>query len=385
MVYNDRTRHGPGFFRPLPPGTEPVEILEWMARGGHERLIALQDRASGLRAWIALHDLRRGPGYGGIRIWHYRDENEAVLDALLLSRAMTFKCALAELRGGGAKTVVLADRLSDRPAAMERLGQHIEELGGRYRCGPDVGFGEADRRALIRGTRYFAHDVEALRAAGEATAEGGEWAIRAALDHVSGRADLRGARVALQGLGAVGGALARRLVAAGALVTAADPDRAACERARANGVQVVDPTAIFEQDADVFAPCALGGTLHDLTIQRLRAPLVVGCANNVLARPEHAELLRQRGIVFVPDFVVSAGALIEGVGHEQTGRSDFGPELRRIGDTVRKVLRRAEAAGCTPTDAAIEMAREILEREDPAAAACPPHGEAEAEGNAPDA
>ena len=340
-----------------------MELLEWMARGGHDRLMAVQDRATGLRAWIALHHLGRGPAYGGIRVWRYRDEGEAAQDALRLSRAMTFKCVLAGVPGGGAKTVVLADRMVDRPAAMTRLGEHIEELGGRYRCGPDVGFVEADRVALLRGTRWYAHHGDVLRPAGEATAEGGEWGIRAALEHLTGSAGLEGVTVALQGLGAVGSALARRLREAGATVGAADPSPEACERARQAGVRLVDPGTIYEQPADVFAPCALGGTLHDLTVQRLRAPIVVGCANNVLARPEHAQLLHDRGVTFVPDFVVNAGALIEGAGHEQSGATDFTAELRRIGDTVRAVLRRAEASACTPTEAAVEMARELLEQD----------------------
>ncbi len=339
-----------------------------MARGGHDRLLAVQDRATGLRAWIALHNLQRGPAYGGVRVWRYRDESEAALDALRLSRAMTFKCALAGVPGGGAKTVVLADRLTDRAGAMARLGEHIEELGGRYRCGPDVGFVEADRLALARSTRWYAHHGEALRPAGEATAEGAEFGIRAALDHLYGRQDLRGVTVALQGLGSVGLALARRLIQHGAYVIGADPSPKACEEARQIGVRLVDPGTIYEQPADVFSPCALGGTLHDLTVQRLQAKLVAGCANNVLARPEHAELLHQRGVTFVPDYVMNAGALIEGAGHEHNGATDFRRELAAIGDTVRAVLRRAEASGCTPTEAASEMAREIVERDSSAGA-----------------
>lgn len=338
-----------------------MDYLEWMARGGHERLCALQDGPSGLRAWLAIHDSSCGPAYGGIRIRRYRREAEAVQDVLRLSRAMTFKCALADVPGGGAKTVVLADHLNDRRRAMERLGEFIEELDGRYRCGPDVGFVESDRLALCSATRWYAHRREKLRPAGEATAEGAEWGIRAAVQHVLGRDSLAGITVAVQGLGSVGGALARRLLAAGARVIGADPDPEACEAARRAGVELVDPGAIYDQEVDVFAPCALGGTLHEVSVARLRARLVAGCANNVLARAEHAELLHRRGAVFVPDFVLNAGALIEGAGHDATGRTEFGPELRRIGDTVLRVLRRAEAGGTTPLQAALELAREILE------------------------
>ena len=158
-----------------------MELLDWMARGGHDRVLAVQDSASGLRAWIALHEVGRGPAYGGIRIWHYRTESEAALDALRLSRAMTIKCVLAHVRGGGAKTVVLADRLEDRSAAMEALGREIEALGGLYRTGPDAGFTPADQEALARTTRWGVCHGPDSRPSGEATAEGAIWGIRAGL------------------------------------------------------------------------------------------------------------------------------------------------------------------------------------------------------------
>ena len=357
-----------------------MELLEWMSRGGHEAVLAVQDEASGLRAWIALHDTRRGPAYGGIRVWRYRDEEDALLDALRLSRVMTWKCVLAGVPGGGGKTVVLADRLRDRPAAMAVLGERIDELGGRYRAGPDAGFTAADGVALTRRTRWFAHDTASgLRPAGEATAEGALWGLRAALSHVRRGplpADaeeppgesLEGVTVAVQGLGSVGLALARRLLEEGARVLGADPDPVRVREAAAAGVQIVDPGAILEAPAEVFAPCALGGTLHDLSIQKLQARIVAGCANNILARGEHAALLRRRGILFVPDFVLNSGALIEGTGHEQSGRTCFDEELRRIGLVTARVLARAEAEDCTTVEAAVAMARELLEAEREAAA-----------------
>ena len=350
-----------------------MELLEWMARGGHDRVLAVQDQRSGLRGWIALHHLARGPAYGGVRVWSYRDETEAVRDALRLSRAMTFKCVLAGVAGGGGKTVVMADRLVDRRAAMERLGRVIEDLGGLYRTGPDVGFTEADQAALAAGTQFVAHHSGALRPAGEATAEGAIWGIRAALRHAHGDEQLLGVTVALQGLGAVGSALARRLMEAGARVIGCDPSEEACSIAAAMGVEIVDPSAIYEVPSEVFAPCALGGLLHDLTIQRLSARIVAGCANNVLARPEHGALLRERGILFVPDFVVNSGALIEGAGFELTRRTDFSEEIRRIGDTVGAVLARADRDRIPTTEAAVAMAQEILDRE---AASAPSGAEA---------
>lgn len=342
-----------------------MPIHDLMAQGGHRRLLAVQDRPSGLRAWIALHHLERGPAYGGIRVWSYRSEREAIADALRLARAMTYKCVLAGVQGGGAKTVVLADELTDRAKAMEELGREIEALGGAYQTGPDVGFTEADARALGRTTRYLAHfGGGGLREAGEATAEGAEWGIRAALAAI-GQSEVRGATVAIQGLGAVGLALARRLRDAGARVLGADPREERAARAAALGVETVDPTAIAAAVCDVYVPAALGGMVHDVTVTRLRASIVAGVANNPLASDAQAEALAARGILFVPDFVLNAGALIEGECHQRTGRTEFGAELRRIGDTVGRLIARARADGVTPLAAARAMAEEILASERP--------------------
>ncbi|MBT3340223.1 MAG: amino acid dehydrogenase [Planctomycetes bacterium] len=341
-----------------------MELLQWMSAGDCERMVAVQDRASGLRAWIALHHTERGPAYGGVRIWRYRSEGAAAADALRLAQAMTYKCVLAGIPGGGAKTVVLADYLHDRPAAMEALGREIEKLGGIYRSGPDVGFTEADGLAMGRGTRWLAHKGvrTGLRAAGEATAEGVLWGIRAALSHL-GHDDLSGARVSVQGLGSVGLVLSRLLIDAGVTVIGSDLSEDACAAAKTLGVELVDPSQIFDVEADVFAPCAMGGILHDLSIQRLRVRAVAGAANNPLARDDHARLLADQNIVFVPDFVSNAGALIEGAGHEACGRTDWSNELHNIGVTVSSVLHRADADGRNPLETARHMAEEILEEE----------------------
>lgn len=352
-----------------------MELLEAMARNGHERVVAVQDERSGLRAWIALHDTRRGPTYGGIRVWRYRDEDEALGDALRLSRAMTLKCVLAGVQGGGAKTVVIADRLLDRPAAMAALGRGIDMLAGAYRAGPDVGFTEADQQAILAQTRFVAHHGDRLRPAGEATAEGAEWGLRAALRFARGSDALKGVTVAVQGLGSVGLALARRLLNAGARVVGADPDAEAAQRAARAGVEVIEPGRIHEVESDVFAPCALGGTLHEVSIPRLAGKVVAGCANNVLARPEHAHLLQRRGILYVPDFVLNSGALIEGAGYDRTGRTDWSAELRRIGETVLAVLQRARNDHSTTVDAALRMAQEVLERERQSLSAAAPAAE----------
>jgi leucine dehydrogenase len=340
-----------------------MELLETMAQAGHEQLIAVQDADSGLRAWIALHHTKRGPAFGGIRVWSYRNEEEAALDALRLSQAMTFKCVLAGIPGGGGKTVVLVDSLRDRRKAVRVLGEAIQNLGGLYQAGPDAGFDEHDQRHLAETTQWVArfHDG-VLRPAAEATAEGAEWAIRAALKHVD-TPDLQGVRVAVQGLGAVGLALSRRLIAGGAEVYGSDLKVAACEHARDLGVRLLDPTEILRAEVDVFVPCAMGGVLHELSIPRLGAKIVAPVANNALASEILAEAMHERGVLYLPDFVLNAGALIEGAGYESTGRTDWSNEIRAIGDTVTSLLGEAAAGGQTPMRAAAAQARRILDAE----------------------
>lgn len=341
-----------------------MELLDLMARGGHDRVVAVSDTDTGLRAWIALHHLGRGPAYGGIRVWSYRTESDALGDALRLSRAMTFKCVLAGVQGGGGKTVVMADELLDRPAAMERLGREIEALAGAYQTGPDAGFTESDREALSRGTGHLAHfhGNATMRSAGEATAEGADWGIQAALRHL-GQTDLSEVTLAIQGLGSVGGALARRYLGYGAKVYGADISEEAAAAAEADGVELLHPSKLFQVECDVLAPCALGGTVHDLSISQMQTKVVAGVANNVLGHQAQAELLRERGIVFLPDFVLNAGALIEGSGFGQTGKEDWSQEIRRIGDTIATILQRSDAEKASTMVVAKEMAVERVEQE----------------------
>lgn len=340
-----------------------MEFLQAMARGGHEQLIAIQDKRTGLRAWIAVHHSLRGPAYGGIRVWSYRNESEAALDALRLAQTMTYKCVLAGIAGGGAKTVVLEDHLLDRRGAVHELGRRIQALNGVYRSGPDAGFDDNDLRHLAETTEYAAaFHPGRLRPAAEATSEGAASGIMAALRHLDCH-DLQDVRIAIQGLGAVGYSLAKRLLDQGAEVIGADPRAAACEHARRLGVRLVDPSAILRVEADVLAPCALGGILHELSIQRLQCRVVAGVANNILASSALASQLHTRGILFIPDFVLNAGALVEGAGYERTGKVEWGNEVRAIGDTVAKLLVTADETGQTTLGAAIFMAEEVLNGE----------------------
>ena len=200
------------------------------------------------------------------------------------------------------------------------------------------------------------------RPAEEATAEGAEWAIRAALEHV-GIDDLQGVRIAVQGLGAVGLCLSRRLLAHGAEVFGSDLKVAACAHAREIGVKLLDPTEVLRAEVDVFVPAALGGVLHELSIPRLGARIVAPVANNALASEELADAMHERGVLYLPDFVLNAGALIEGAGYEATGRTEWSEEIQAIGSTVASLLDDAASQGTTPMQAAAARARAILASE----------------------
>ena len=317
--------------------------------------IAVEDAASGLRAFIAIDRLRSGVAAGGVRRVRYPDADHARADAARLAAAMTRKCVLADLPAGGAKTSILDHPRLDVDRAYRVLGDAIEQLGGRYLCGPDVGTGAREMDLLRRRTR-FAND--AANDPSRSTAAGVLAGIRGTLRAIDASGDVRGRRFAVQGLGQVGGAVAIELARGGAIVRGSDVDRAACARAAAEGVEIVPPGEVIEATCDVLVPCALGGVLTRASIARLRCGAVCGAANNVLDDTEVdpselAAILHARGVVFAPDFVVNAGAVIEGVLAMVHGRSaavvvEIAARIARIEHVVHDLLRDAAAAGATP-------------------------------------
>ena len=325
----------------------------------HEQVLFARDVSAGLRAIVAVHSTVLGPAFGGCRMWPYRDETEALTDALRLARGMTYKAAICALPYGGGKSVILSDaRQAKTPALLEAMGRVVERLGGRYIIADDIGTSLDDLR-IMRGVT--AHTAAATLAAGQplpVTACGVFQAIRAAVAHALGRADLEGLRVAVQGLGNVGLPLCRQLAAAGAtlIVTDLDPARAALAM-QTLGAVAVEPDAIYAQAADVFAPCALGAVLNDRTIPQLGAKIVCGGANNQLAAARHATTLAARGILFVPDYIANAGGVID---FHQERIGDDTPDavlgaVARIHEITRDVLKRAARAGETPLAVADEI------------------------------
>ncbi len=341
----------------------------------HETLLVRRGARSGLYTIVAVHSTARGPAAGGCRLWTYEDSRAAIRDALRLSRAMTFKNAVAGLPLGGGKGVVMArqDRPLDdqrRRAALLDFGDTVEALGGRYVTAEDVGTSDADMETIAEQTAHVAGLSVERGGSGDPspyTALGCRVAIERACERALGSADLRGRHVAVVGLGRVGGRLARLLAEAGARLTLSDVNPARKTLADELGGTWTDPTSALEADVDVLAPCALGGVLDDETVPRLRCAVVAGAANNQLAADVVADRLERRGILWAPDFVVNAGGIINIAVELEPGGYSHDRAVARvtgIGDTLDEIFDRSQAGGITPLTAAMELARRRLAEAD---------------------
>ena len=333
---------------------------------GHRQVSWFHDADTGLRAIIAVHDLTLGPALGGCRMYAYANEAAALADVLRLSRGMTYKAAIAGVRLGGAKSVIIGDPHRDKtPALMHAMGRAIEQMGGRYIAGADIGTNTADMMHLRRETRYVSCIDVADGGYGDPapmTALGAFQSIRAAARHRWGSDALDGRTVAIQGVGNVGHALAALVARAGGRLIVSDTYQPNAERAVADfGATVIDPQAILSAEADILAPCAVGAVLNDASIPRLRAGVIAGAANNQLAEARHGEMLRGAGIVYVPDYVANGGGLVSCAAEWYgTDRTQVEPDVLRIEETVAHILADADAAGITTNVAADRLAQARL-------------------------
>ena len=342
-----------------------IHILDAMTREGFEEVIALHDRDSGLRAFLALHDTSTGPAFGGIRRFAYASEKAALLDCLRLALAMSWKLALADIDGGGGKLVILDHQDLDLRAIYRHVGRCIERLAGRFYAGPDVGTGGEELAWVTSETSFAACPGE--DGAGDlagATMVGAFAGVSAVLTQLDGVTDWERRTVVIQGLGEVGYRLAERLSRLGVHVVASEVDEQRARTAKENlDLELVEPGAEYDVSCDVLAPCAMGGVLHDLTIQRLACRSVVGAANNILARSHHGDRLHDRGILYVPDFVVNAGAVMRGASFHQRGEPISDEEIEeRVTEITTDVLRRALAERRAPAVVAAEEAERRLAR-----------------------
>lgn len=334
---------------------------------GHERIVFAHDAATGLRAIIAVHSTRLGPAAGGCRMWPYASEEEALADVLRLSRGMTYKNAVAGLDLGGGKAVIIADPKTQKTTELMRsFGRAINDLGGRYITAEDVGIDVADMEIVRETTRHVAGLSRGAHASGDpspVTARGVFEGIRLAVAMQLRRETLAGVRVAVQGLGHVGRHLCGLLHEAGAelLVSDIDPARMR-DVAEAYGASAVATSEIMQVEADVFAPCALGGILDGTTVPALRVAIVAGAANNQLADKRVAQALHERGILYVPDYALNAGGIIN-VAREIAGISDpkwVEGRLKGMVANIGEILREASERDVSPNAIAEEFAQRRL-------------------------
>ena len=338
----------------------------------HEQVVFVSDDKSGLKAIIAVHNSNLGPALGGCRMWPYASEEEAVRDVLRLSRGMTYKSAMANLKLGGGKSVIIGNpRTHKTPELLAAFARALEQLNGRYIAAEDSGTSVADMKYMTQFTQHVAgiHDKpsDAGTRSGDpspATAYGTFIGIQAAVKERLGRDSLDGLRVAVQGVGNVGFDLARQLKEAGAQLWVTDIHREPLVQAgRELGATVVAPDEIFGLDVDVFAPCALGAILNDPTIPQLKASIVAGAANNQLAEARHGLELMKRGILYAPDYVINAGGIID-VYHERIGfdRAALLKHIEGIHDNLMEVFERARKEERPTGEVADAIAEERFQR-----------------------
>jgi leucine dehydrogenase len=337
---------------------------------GFERVMFAEDASVGYRCIVAIHSVRLGPALGGARLWHYDTQAEALGDALRLARGMTYKNALAGLDAGGGKSVLL---LPPGPFCREELfrahGKLVDSLGGTYITAEDVGTTPADMDVVAKETPYVGGLTGRSGDPSPHTARGVFRALQAAIRHRWRTDELRGSRVAIQGCGNVGLHLALLLHHAGAELLVSDIDPARAQRAaELCGARVVAPESLSGQPADIFAPCALGGIIDDDAVDRLRAGIVVGGANNQLLAPRRGKGLAARGILYVPDYMANAGGVISGYAHMKGwSPSEAADRVSAIYDTTLAVLGIAEKEGILPEEAADRAAEQRLSSAGPPA------------------
>ena len=335
----------------------------------HESVHAFFDERTGLRAIIAIHSTARGPAAGGCRMWPYESAAAALEDVLRLSHGMSYKNAIADLELGGGKSVIIGDsRTQKTPALFEAFGRAVDCLGGRYWTAEDVGVSVEDIMHARKATRYALGLRGHPAASGDpspVTAEGVFRGIRIAARHGLDAADVDGLTVAIQGVGHVGAHLAAKLHAAGARLIVSDVNQDALRSvSEMTGAQVVSPDAIFDVQADVFAPCALGAVLNEQTLGRLKPRVIAGGANNQLATPEIGRRLFERGFTYAPDYVINGGGIINvaselhGLQHEHPHDPQWVEnKLSRLMTTLDEILGRSKRER-RPTH---EIADEIAE------------------------
>ncbi len=334
----------------------------------HEQIVFCNDKDTRLKAIIGIHNTVLGPALGGTRMWNYNNEWEALNDVLRLSRGMTFKSAITGLNLGGGKAVIIGDAKTQKtPELMKRFGEFVHSLSGRYITAEDVGMDTADMDIVREVTPYVTGISESKGGAGNPspiTAYGVFMGMKAAAQFKYGSDVLEDKHVFVQGIGHVGESLVEHLVNEGAKVTIADINQERLEDVRSKyNVAIYNGNDIYSEKMDIYAPCALGATINDNTVRKIQADIIAGAANNQLANEvRHGEILKDRNIVYAPDFLINAGGIINVYAElENYDRQEIIRKTENIFNTTIEILDRAKEGDVTPNSAALSIAKERIE------------------------
>jgi leucine dehydrogenase len=344
-----------------------IDIFSQLQAYNHEKLVFCQDKHTGLKAIIAIHNTVLGPGLGGTRVWNYANDTEALNDVLRLSRGMTYKAAISGLNLGGAKAVIIGDAKTIKTEAlMRKFGRFVENLNGKYITAEDVNTTTRDMEYVNMETDHVVGLPESMGGGGDpspVTAYGVYMGMKAAVKHAFGNESLNGKKVAIQGIGKVGGHLLEHLHKEGAKLFITDiNEEMLAKYSKEFGATVVKGDEIYSIDADVFAPCALGAILNTENIGKLKAKVIAGAANNQLADENvHGPMLIEKGIAYAPDFLINAGGLIN-VYQEHIGynRETAFRNTEHIFNVTSDIFKMADAKNIHTQKAAMELAEKRI-------------------------
>lgn len=344
-------------------------VIRQMSEMGHEQIVFCQDEKTGLKAIIAIHSTALGPALGGTRMWKYDNELEALNDVLRLSRGMTFKASISGLDLGGGKAVIMGDAKTDKTDdLMRRFGKFVETLAGNYITAEDVGMTTHDMEMVREETKHVTGIPESMGGSGDpspVTAYGVYMGMKASAKYKWGSDELKGKKVAVQGIGNVGMNLVKHLSEEGAVVYINDISKERLEMVAAKyGATIVEGDAIYDVDMDIYAPCALGASVNDDTLERLNCEIIAGAANNQLAdEVRHGQMVMDKGMIYAPDFLINAGGLIN-VYSELNGynREEALAKTKEIYNTTLEILKKSELEGMTTHEAAKQIAQARVEK-----------------------
>ncbi|WP_395044017.1 Glu/Leu/Phe/Val dehydrogenase [Flavobacterium sp.] len=355
--------------------TTPKELLKMdpvfgqLSFDNHEQIVFCNDKDTGLKAIIGIHNSVLGPALGGTRMWNYANEWEALNDVLRLSRGMTYKSAITGLNLGGGKAVIIGDAKTQKtPEMMRKFGEFVNSLSGRYITAEDVGMVTADMDTVRDVTPYVTGISESRGGSGNpspVTAFGVYMGMKAAAKYQFGSNKLDGKKILVQGIGHVGETLVEYLTKEGALVQIADINQAKMEEvSKKYGVSIFSGEDLYAADVDIYSPCALGATINDDTVYKINAKVIAGAANNQLANENiHGPILEERGILYAPDFLINAGGIINV--YAEIAHYDKAESMRRtenIYNTTLEIFDYAKANNLTPQKAAMALAEIRIEK-----------------------